>query len=382
MKRIATYITLALVAAMACSCAGYKVYPVKSKPLMPVKGGLMYALPKTMVCVAVTFEKRDYAEAPFAEFAQEMLGLDKLDVQAPFAIDNITVEGVNEADPRHYYFIDPRGLSVVVDSRHLLRSVGVDQEDLKEFDSYNERRGSYSPDNDDEDLVPQNNLYDRTDTFYVRGDRKGHPSLVSSKKDSRNIRQRAIAAAERLEELQNKRQQLLYGEYEGSYTPEGIKYLVDQLAEQEERILSQFLGRTRRETVRFYIEPRDEKTMIDSQSVVLFGFSPQKGLCSRENIEAGMDTVRCIIRCENTLRSAARFVKFRTSGRRKDDNVGNRNTFKYRQAETATVTVFGSQFSFETEVKVAQFGPVVDLPRRKFQAIFDARTGDLLFYKN
>lgn len=381
MRKSIFFILAAFVAALLCGCAGYTVYPVKSKPMMPVKGGMLYALPHTKVCVAVTFQKRDYAEAPYAEFASEMLGLDSLDVSAPYSIENISITGVNEADPNLYYFVYPRHLSVNVDSRHLLRSVGISQAEFSEFESYTERRGRLNSDKTGE-MEPQNNLYDRADTFYVRGDKAGRPSLVTTKKDSRNIRQRAEAAAQRLEELQDKRQQLLYGEYEGGYTPESLKYLCDRLAEQEERLLAQFLGKTITETVRFYVDPKVDRASADSQSVVLFGFSPKEGLVVGDSLPAGLDTVRCTIHRENTLKNAARFVKSRTKGRRKDDTVGSRKTFKYRQAESAQVTVYGARFAFETEVKIAQFGPIVDLPKYKFEALFDAKTGDLIYYKN
>ena len=145
------------------SCATYTVYPVKSKPIAHPKGGMLYALPKTKVCVNVIFTKRNYEEAPYAEYAAEMLGLDKTDVSSPYSIENITIEGVNEADPNYYYFIYPRRLSVNVDSRHLLRSVGVSHDEYEEYESYTERRGKST--SDDEVSMAENNLYDRADTL-------------------------------------------------------------------------------------------------------------------------------------------------------------------------------------------------------------------------
>ena len=40
-------------------------------------------------------------------------------------------------------------------------------------------------------MLPTYNLYDRTDTFYVKGDRPGHPTGTSTKKAPRSLRQRA-----------------------------------------------------------------------------------------------------------------------------------------------------------------------------------------------
>ena len=377
MKRILIFLPVVLLLA---SCVNYTVYPVKSRPAIHPKGGMLYALPKTKVCVTVTFNKRNYEAAPYAEFAAEMLGLDKPDVNSPYSIESVSIDGVNEADPNLYYFIYPRRLSVNIDSRHLLRSVGVSHDDYEEFESYTERRGRATSDN--ETATAEYNLYDRADTFYVRGDRAGKPSLVTSKKDSRSLRQRAAAAAQRLEEIQTKRQQLLYGDYEGDYSPETMKYLADRLAEQEQTILDQFVGRTVSETVRFYVDPRTDRASLDSQTVALFAFSPKLGLRTGTAMEKGMDTVYCTLHSENTLRSATRFVKQSTKGSRKDDNAGSRRTFKYRQAETVHVSVYWKDYLFETDVRIAQFGPIVDLPKHKFEAIFDRHTGDLIYYKN
>lgn len=366
--------------ALLASCASYTVYPVKSKPFFHPKGGMLYALPKTKVCVSVTFNKRNFDEAPYAEYAAEMLGLDKTDISSPFSIESITIDGVNEADPNLYYFIYPRRLAVNIDSRHLLRSVGVSHDDYEEYESYTERRGPSVA--VDETATAEYNLYDRADTFYVRGDRAGKPSLVSTKKDSRSLRQRAAAAARRLEQIQTKRQQLIYGDYEGDYSPETLKYLAERLAEQEQAILEQFVGRKTSETVRFYVDPKTDRSSIDSQTVALFAFSPKIGLRTSSHAEKGMDTVYCTLQSENTLRNAARFVKQNTKGRSKDDNAAGRKTFKYRQAETVHVSVYSAKFLFETDIRIAQFGPIVDLPKHRFEAIFDKNTGDLLYYKN
>ena len=376
MKRLIAIICVTLLLA---SCAGYTVYPVKSRPTFHPKGGMLYALPKTRVCVSVTFSKRNHEQAPYAAFASEMLGIDTSVIAAPFAIENISIEGVNEADPNLYYFIYPRRLSVNIDSRHLLRSVGVNNDDYDEYESHTERRLQTAG---HETLAAEYNLYDRADTFYVRGDRAGKPSLISTKKDSRSLRQRAMSAAQRLDEIQNKRQQLLYGDYEGDYSPEMLKYLLQRLAEQEQAIEQQFVGSTARETVRFYVDPKTDRASLDSQTVVLFGFSPRLGMRSSGAIEPGMDTVVCTLKSLNTLRNATRFVKQSTSGRKKGDNAGARRTFKYRQAETVHVTVHSNTLRYETDVRIAQFGPVVDLPKHKFEAIFDRNTGDLIHYKN
>lgn len=371
---------LIIAAVLLASCSSYDVYPVKSKPTTAVHGGLLYALPRTQVKISVTFEKHDYANAPYAQYAAEMLGLDQLDIDAPYAIRSIAIEGVNTADPDYYYFVHPRNLSVEVDSRHLLRSVGMQQSPAKSTTTAGTSTLLNTPVAQQE---PQYNLYDRADTFYVRGDQPGHPSLVASKKDHRNMRQRAQDAAEQIGELQEKRQQLLYGDYEGAYTPEAIQYLLGKLQQREAELLAQFTGEVSQETVDFYIDPQDEKKMIDDLTTLVFCFSPTFGLYDTIYPEVGdLEAFYCNIHCENHLRQAARFVKYRTASKTKGGNAANRNSFKYRQSEEATVTVSNDHYGFSRTVRIAQFGPIIDLPRRKFKAQFDEHTSDLIYYGN
>ena len=185
-----------------------------------------------------------------------------------------------------------------------------------------------------------------------------------------------------LKEIQEKKQQLLYGDFDDEISTESLKYMIERLSDQEQALIQQFVGSTSRESVRFYVDPKCDRASLDSQTVVLFAFSPKDGLATGNNIKAGMDTVFCNIQSQNSLRSASRFVKQQTSGRRKDDTAGARRTFKYRQAETAHVAVYSNQFCFESDVRIAQFGPIVDLPKHPFEAIFDRNTGDLIYYKN
>lgn len=359
-------------------CSSCKVYSVRSKPVLPVRGGLMYALPRTRVCVAVTVEHRNLDNAPYAKYAQELLGLDGYDATASYAIRSIAISGENEADPRYYYFVRPGRQFIAVDDRHLLRAVGVSEMAERAEDTpVANRMGGEVP------LVAQYNLYDRADTFYVRGDRPGQPSKVLAKPDSRTLRQRAVAAAERIEELQDKRQELLFGDYEGNYTPEALQYLNERLARQEQELLQLFIGSVEQQTVRYYYTPRDERKSIEYQSAPIFAFSPQRGLLdtvAAQDSASEAVLFHCHVQCDNTLRNASSFVRQHTRGSLKTDNPQQRRTFKYRQSEHAVVTVEGSGYAFSAEVRIAQFGPVVDLPRHNCQALFDRTTGDLIYY--
>lgn len=361
---------------MTASCSQYTVYSVRSKPGHRVSGGMLYALPHTQIRVAVTFDKHDYASAPYAAFAKDMLGVEPPAADSLYSIRTIEVSTVNVADPDEYYYVVPRRTPVEIDSRGLLLSVGCAPSKPKssapdDAQAQPLRRQRVS-------AMPEYNLYDRADTFYTRHDAPGKPSLVTTGKDVRSLKQRAQVAAEHIEDIREKKEALLFGEYEGNLTPDAIQYIYNQLDGMEKNYLKEFLGEVQTETVVFYVDPKDEKTLVDNQTVELFRFNPATGITDSNDHKALV--VSCNIRCENELRNAARFVKYRTRSVGSGD-YGDRHSFKYRVPETATVTVFSDLFSFEKRVKVAQFGYISNLPFGRCKARFNPITSELMQFE-
>ena len=374
MKKVTLY-TLLSVLLLLGSCSRYSVYSVQSRPNTKLSGGLLYALPYTQLQVAVTFEKTDYSKAPFSAYAEDLLGLPG-ESDSVYAIHSIEVQAQNIADPRRYYFVRPGGTKVNIDSRGLLRSVGLNPGGSKATNN------AITPSSEPAQqtmAMASYNLYDRVDTFYTRGDKPGSPTLVSSKKDSRSARQRATAAAEEIQDIADKQQALLFGEYEANYDGDALRYIYNQLEQRRQQLLSQFTGVRTKETVIFTVNPKDEKTLIDNQTIELFRFTPQDGL-----VDSTVDAlvVSCNIRCENTLRNATRFIKHRTKTVKRG-NLLDRQTFKYIIPETAHVTLYGEDsekraFEFTKEVKIAQFGTIANLPAGRVKALFDPATGILI----
>lgn len=357
---------------LLCSgCLGkYAVYSAKSKPPRTVKGGMLYALPRTEICIDVQFSYRDTSGIPFAEFAEEMLAYDNS--KARYTIEGITLSTRIKADPDRYYFVNPKGVTLQVDQRNLLRSIGMDETEAASSNSTHHK--ALNPDNEQQTSY---NLYDRSDTFYVRGDRPGHPSLASSRKDSRSLRQRAEDAAERIGALQERRLQLLEGESDEQYSAETLQLMLQQIDRQEATLTQQFIGKKTTETVRFVVEPKDEKNLIDDQTVVVFYYSPSKGITDSTDTEAV--PVSCNIRCIDNMKNATRFIRYRLEHNKNPDKS---RLFKYRRSEMADVIVYSDLFRYQQQLPVAQFGPIIELPKGKFKARFDEKTGDLIYFSN
>ena len=385
-------ILIVLCSVVLAGCSQYKVYSVKDSPSLRVGGGAVYALPKTQLCVAMPVVRRDLSAAPYFQYAADYLGVDPLLIDTCYRLTGIDVEGVNVADPDNYYYVKVNRGTVSVDKRHLLLAIGAEpvveengepkaESVERKADSGARKAGSGAP------ATASYNLYDRVDTFYTRYDQPGRPSMLSSRKDVRSVKQRAAAAAERLEEIQSKQQELIDGEYSGTYGADAVEYLFAQLKQQEEQIVSLFCGQLKCETVRFYVDPqmRRNEDMCDT----LIWFSPEVGFVGDvEHLPADAFPVVCLVRNGHDLRSASRFVKYHTSGFTTNGSSGrtgsaaakyrSRKGFRYRIPVTTSVEVTTPVFSVSRQVPMSQLGPVVELPNRRIKAVFDPKTLDLL----
>ena len=355
---------------LCCSCARYGVYPVQSRPRSAVGGGVVYALPQTRVVVDVTFVRMDRTTAPFADYAEELLGVEL--GREVFDVKGVSISSEVEADPKGSFYVVPRGTAVQVGENHLLHSVGLPYEKVRQLRS---EIVAEQPEKDRHHEVAEYSLYDRSDTLYQRGDRPGSPSYVATGQDVKPTRRRAKEAVQLLKTLQQRREELLAGMTE--LQPEAQQALLEQVDGQLERLSEQFLGRRVEETVRFSVVPRQLPKGVTDDEVVLFYFSPEVGLV--DSTYGGAECVVMKLHNLNTMREAARFVNYRADGP-KDRVVRDKKGFKYRMAEEALVEVGCSRFCYQQRLLMAQYGPTVDLPRRRFQALFDERTGNLIYY--
>jgi len=367
---------IALAAVLFAGC--YSVTPVNNNTSS--SGGMFYSLPLTRICVDVTYKYYDLTNAVYADYAAEMLALDNFDVEKPYRIQNVEASYEVSADPDHYYLVSPRGISVQIDNRHLLRSVGLTPQEtaaeigpaqsVNHADTMTSKLVLHNATADQ--LLPRYNLYDRTDTFYVRGDQPGRPSGTSTRRAPRTLKQRAQAAAEEIAELEDRRADIVVSD---RYTLEGKAKMLQQIEEQEAVLMAQFVGKPIVETVHFYLTPAEASRNVDTvQRTVLFYFSRSEGICDSDDV--GAMPVVCTLRPDQSLQRVRRFC------RKRSRESSFNSSFKYRLPSQAVLNLSCELFDFRTTLPVAQFGPVIDLPRRHFKALFDPATGALIYYEN
>lgn len=371
---------LLLAAATMLFGSCYSVMPVSSEAAGPKTGGLYYALPMTQVCVDVTYQYYDLTDAIFSEYASEMLALDNFDVEKPYRIKNIETSYNVTADPENYYLVSPNGISVQVDSRNLLRSVGMSPQEATVELGSNANADKQAVPTDAklvlhnataDKMLPTYNLYDRTDTFYVRGDRPGHPTGTSTKKAPRSIRQRAQAAAEEIAELNDMRADITVSD---RYTVEGKAQMLQQIEEKEAVLMAQFIGKPVVETVHFFLEPKPADGENDTlQKSVLFYFSRAEGICESDDYDA--IPVVCTLQPDKALHNVRHFSSRQSSGL-----LQPKHNFQYRMPSQALLTLSCELFDYQVTLPVAQYGPVIQLPHKHFKALFDPTSGAIIYY--
>ena len=377
-------VPILLVLLLFCSCS-YKVTQVKGRPSQNLKGGIFYSLPKTKIRVAVTFEHTDFDMAPYADYAEKYLGIEVDDSRA-WNISEVDITAVAEPDPDYFYYVEPRfsDISVQVSPKGLLKSINSNFSEIDNADDY--RIEQVNQTNIAEYLysTANYNLYEHVDTLYARSGVSGNEEKVMLVRSSveKSDEQRAEETAKQITEIQQKKMEILYGEYESSYNENALTFVYSSLDREEKRLLQLFTGAKTTVTKVFYVEPEVSKVVVDDQIVELFRFSPQNGIVDSTDEEAV--PIYCNLTIENSLRAVSRYAKgkpVRTSGGRKKSSRTSTSAFKYRIPEVVRVSFITPSFTKQKTIKVSQYGTVVELPARKVEAVFDSKTGELQYLR-
>ena len=383
MKTIKILFATALLLLVANSCS-YKVTQVKGRPSQSLKGGIFYSLPKTMIHIAVTFENTNFDLAPYSDYAEKYLGIEVDDTRA-WAIADVDISAVAEADPDYFYYVEPRcsDVSIQVSPKGLLKSINSSYSEVQESDESGIEQVERLNITDFLYSAANYNLYEHVDTLYTRHGMSGNEERVFIMRSAveKSDEQRAEEAAKQITEIQEKKLELLYGEYESSYNENALNFIYSSLDREEKRLLQLFTGVKSTVTEVFYVEPEVSKVVVDDQIVELFRFSPEKGIVDSTDEEAV--PIYCNLRIENSLRAVSRYAKGKTNritGKRTKAR-SNSSAFKYRIPEVVRVSFVTPSFTKQKTLKVSQYGAILELPARKVEAVFDSKTGELQYMR-
>ncbi len=114
--RLVTYLAVVLIT-FSCSSAKKMAEPERvvlplSDPTELREGSIVYGLPRTVFTFTVEFERTIEKPGPYARYAGELLGLDKVitEERESWTIDGISVYSHEELDPSEFYIIESNSL--------------------------------------------------------------------------------------------------------------------------------------------------------------------------------------------------------------------------------------------------------------------------------
>lgn len=131
MKKM-TFITAAAMALLAAGCSVFTGRTAGDTVVMPLgdevtvtDGSLVYALPMTVFEIDITAEKRVEVPGPYAAYAAEMIGLDRVitSEKETWSLTDIQLNTVEELDPSKFYII--QGTTLMQTNMLALRKSGL-----------------------------------------------------------------------------------------------------------------------------------------------------------------------------------------------------------------------------------------------------------------
>ncbi len=364
-RRTALLILLVALLISGCSVFGGKtagdivVLPLGNE-VSVTEGSAVYALPLTVFEFVITAEKRTEVPGPYALYAEEMTGLDKVITveNESWSLTEVRLNATEELDPSQFYVIE--GTTLMQSNMLALRKSGLVLD-------INPDLYDRAVSNDLQDgsvhsglLFPDRGVYEygttRTDTAYrlVRADTAfiRVPYLVQKKKGM-TVAEEAREAADRLLELREGRHMILTGET-NIFPQDGAA--IDEINRLEREYTALFAGKTWTERRNFHVWVTPDLPMAGSKTTI-FTFSESLGV----NTPAGGkgEPVQMEIIPSGKTRDLK--LVMRPASAKKEQTATDR--LYYRVPDVADITVsLGDEKLLTARKLVYQFGSTVALP--------------------
>lgn len=364
--------------------AQISVYPVNDETTPPAKDGLFYSLPRTVLKVEIVVKTTDHLKGPLSDLAEKFVGIKnaiKFD-NTTYLIEDVHVTPVPEPDPDHTYFVEVGGKSSK-------KSGSFDLNFTRDgflCSTFNDEKGRANKEIEQKIIFTEQSKSEATGLYQFQafGNIKAKiDTIVRKVTVDTAIIQKLIFRARTTEktdeelasEILNKIQvlreskfKLLTGFQEIAYDQATIKYMHQQLENQEAEYLAMFCGKSVSSFLRytFYYTPG---LTPEKEDVALFRFSKNSG------ISPAMDGAGDLVTIKFELNDFSKLPR-EFADRKKDD--GQPKGFFYRLPEKANVILnIENEEIFNKPLIINQFGQVLNLPANKVKVEFYPETGGI-----
>lgn len=339
--------------------------------------GLFYSLPQTVIQVDIIVKKIQKVKGPFAEYADQMLGLSQVTTvnSTEYELQDIRLTSYNEPDPSEYYFIqmpekqkDRKAVELFLSDDGIIAGAGT----VNETNTNKKQRSvdlSTSPVNMPEFANPS--VFERTDTVIKRISLDS--TIIEQKffrktSAAKSVEQKAREASEFILKLDESMFNLINGYQEVNYEKGTMEFMYSQMNSMKQDYLELFKGvtSTSSETFTFYYVV-DKNNPLET----LCRFSISKGIMPKTSVTGDF------VQIQATSMNKTNSLKAETEKL----NAGQRSShgLYYRIPDKADVIVrVGGQMKLETQFVINQFGVVTFLPASSLRNIsIDNNTGTL-----
>jgi len=361
--RFSTYLVISLIAS---SCSSTKKMAEPEKVILPLsdptvlrEGSIVYGLPRTVFTFTVEFERTIEKPGPYARYAGDLLGLDKVITaeNESWTIEGIAVNSHEELDPSEFYIIESNslfqtnvlslkkeGLILDLNPESLNSSGNVRPFNEQEINQFSMRDlGS-----DEYYMIQSDTAYKRLsiDSSFVR------VPYVVEKKRRLTTDQLAERAAKRLMEMREGKHLILTGE--ANVYPQSDAAIVE-MNRLEKEYMELFTGKTIKQKVSctYHIIPNRDN---DNKQIVLFQFSELTGPVNG-NGKGGTPVILEIVPEQKTKDLAV--IKKQQA----EPTAQVYDKLYYRVPDMVNLKVgLGPEVYLNARKLVFQFGEVVQLP--------------------
>ncbi|MFN2395136.1 MAG: DUF4831 family protein [Bacteroidales bacterium] len=374
---------LMLIAGISCKTQRpVRVQHVRNLDAGHTLQGFYYALPRTVLIVDITVVSTSETPGPYARYAEKFLGLEEVitDKTQTFEIREVNVSQFAEPDPAEYYFAElnpeenrKNPLSVYLHENGIIAGINApfDEQEYLLNNSVENKYGYFGTEATFNHFV-ESNLHEKVDTIIQQ------VRMDTITVERRTLRRRLVEKSSEIKakevadyilKIREKKFDLLSGFAEITYSREALKYMNDQLTQQENDYLELFTGLTTQSFMkyRYYFIPEKNTASVP---YTLFHFSEREGLLKEEQQDS--QEVRIQVTRSNTTRQPAVFLM--NPDRGKDIDTG----FYYRIPEHGNVTILqGNMPLAESRMLINQYGIITSLPPVDLKIEYYPNTGSI-----
>ncbi len=339
--------------------------------------GLFYSLPQTVIQVDIIVNKIQKVKGPFAEYADQMLGLSNVTSvnSTVYELNDIRLTSYSEPDPSEYYFIqipskakDKKAIELFLSNEGVISGIGTSgQEKVNK----KQRSEDLSPSSIDMPEITNPSVFERTDTVIKRISLDS--TIIEQKffrktSAAKSVEQKAREASEFILKLDESMFNLINGYQEVNYEKGTMEFMYNQMNSMKKDYLELFKGvtSTSKVTYTFYY-------VVDKKNPgeILCRFSISKGILPKTATSG--DFIQINAASANKTKALRAETDKLNSGQRASKG------FFYRIPDKATVSVnIGGQVKLESQFIINQLGVVAFLPTSSVYNIsIDNNTGAL-----